>query len=143
MPPLRTWVEADPGRYVDAYRVRVSPERARETDALLELHFGDDAGTFALHVRRGVVDFVATADDYARAPDVRVELTPALWARVFDDEVDPAEAVRDGRIRVLAGSAERAAEIFSLFDPVYDWKNDTALQMLRRRLPRSYPGPGR
>ena len=99
------------------------------TDALLQISF-DDEHTYALHIRRAVVEFVENPGEYIRKPDVIVEMPLNLWAEIFNNLADPSQLIDEKKIRVTKGKAAEAKRLFSLFDPIYDWKNDKALKNL-------------
>ncbi|MEP9353295.1 alkyl sulfatase dimerization domain-containing protein [Xanthobacter sp. KR7-65] len=119
--------------YVDYYRVRVSAERSANTDKLMGLQFGDNR-SFGLHVRRSLVDFVPDLSKAGRTPDVTVEMTPATWTLVFNNQADPAALIDKGDIKVTRGSGGDAKALFGMFDPIYDWQNDPALVALAKKL---------
>ncbi len=122
-------VNANLADYVNYYRVRVSPERSADIDKVLGLKFGNDRA-YALHVRRSVVDFIPELKASLRKPDVTVSMTPEVWTSVFNNTADPTALIENGMIKVVQGDAAEATILFSLFDPIYDWKNDKALQAL-------------
>lgn len=118
--------------YVDYYRIRINAERSAETDRLIALDFGA-AGTFGLHIRGGLVDFVPQLDRAGRPADVILALTPQSWAGIYDNLADPAALIDSGAIKIVKGSVAEAKQLFALFDPVYDWKTDPALRALAAR----------
>ncbi len=119
--------------YVDFYRVRVSPERSADTDKVLALQF-DNGRRYALHIRRSIVDFVPDLSADTRAPDVTVSMTPATWAQLFNNLAEPSALIDRGDIKVVQGDPSKVKELFAMFDPVFDWKNDKALQALAEML---------
>lgn len=69
-------------------------------------------------------------DAYAHKPDVTVSMTPEVWTMVFNNLADPAALIDKGTIEVVQGDAVEAKELFAMFDPIYNWKNDKALKAL-------------
>lgn len=118
-----------PGDYVDYYRIRINAERSANVDQLMVLRFGPDQA-FGLHVRGGLADFVADPARAARAADVIVELSPQVWAAIYNNRANPAALLDQGAIRVVKGTDALARQLFALFDPVYDWTGDPALRAL-------------
>jgi len=119
---------------VNYYRIRISPERANSTDAVLGFRFDGKAETLGLHIRKGVVQFVPDLDVYSQPVDVIVKMDTAVWAEVFNNTADPSVLLDEGKIVIEKGDAANARKLFSLFDPIYDWKNDEALKQLAGRL---------
>lgn len=118
-----------PGDYVDYYRIRINAKRSADVDQYLVLRFGPEK-MFGLHVRGGIADFVANPADAARPADIIAELSPQVWAAIYNNRADPAELIDQGAIKVVTGSADQAKRAFALFDPVYDWQGDPALRAL-------------
>lgn len=133
LPAAPSSVAANIRDYVDYYRVRVNPEVSGKTDAVLQISF-DKKHTYALHIRRAVVEFVENPDKYVRKPDVIVEMPLDLWVKIFNNTADPSRLIDEKKIRVTKGKAAEAKKLFSLFDPVYDWQNDPALKALAEQL---------
>ena len=128
-----TSVVTNLGDYVNYYRVRVSPDRSADTDTLITLEF-EDGRSFGLHVRRGVVDFIEDVQRAPRQPDVAVAMKPETWVPIFNNLADPAALIDNGDVSVRTGDAAQAKAFFALFDPVYDWANDPALEALAETL---------
>jgi len=113
--------------------VRINPERSAEVDKVLAIQF-DDEHTYALHVKRSVVYFIPDLSASSRKPDVTVSMTPEIWTAIFNNTAAPSDLVEKGSIKVVQGDADEAKKLFSLFDPIYDWKNDKALQKVAEML---------
>jgi alkyl sulfatase BDS1-like metallo-beta-lactamase superfamily hydrolase len=133
-PAMPAAVDTNIADYVNFYRIRISPERSGETDAVLGFHFEGQETSPGLHIRRGVVQFVPELSVYSRSADMTVRMTTAVWAEVFNNMADPSTLIDEGKIVVEKGDATRAKELFSLFDPVYDWEHDKALKELARKI---------
>jgi alkyl sulfatase BDS1-like metallo-beta-lactamase superfamily hydrolase len=137
-PAVPSAVVAGPAEYVNNYRVRISADRAADTDAVLGLEIGDNTRVW-LHLDRAIAKFIPDLADVPMDPEVVARMSPETWAEVFNNLLDPAAAIEDGKIEVVSGDSKRAAELFGLFDPIYDWENDPALQNLSKLLaPRSH-----
>lgn len=132
-----------PGDYVDYYRIRISAERAAEVDQLMVLRFGPEQA-YGLHIRGGLADFIPDPasigrNNIGRPADLIIELTPQSWAMIYNNRADPAMLIDQGTIKIVQGSPEQAKQFFSLFDPVYDWSGDPALQALAAAAARQTP----
>ena len=140
VPAVPAAVNSNLADYVNFYRVRVSRDRSAETDKMLGLQFDGDRA-YGLHVRRSVVDFVPDLAASERKPDVTVSMTPEVWTAVFNNLADPADLIDKGSIKVVQGDADEAKSLFAMFDPVYDWKNDKALQAIAEKIKGNLDGP--
>jgi hypothetical protein len=60
VPPTVEQIKAaDPGEFVNRHRVRIDPVKAKDTVAMVRFEFTDAKNeAVALHVRRGVVEYV-------------------------------------------------------------------------------------
>ncbi len=132
-PAFPAAVKANLTDYVNFYRVRINPERSADVDKVLAIRF-DDKHTYALHIKRSVVYFMPDLSASSHKPDVTVSMTPEIWAAIFNNTAAPSDLVEKGSIKVVQGNASEAKKLFSLFDPVYDWKNDKALQKVAEML---------
>ena len=72
VPPNPALIAADPATFVNYHRVRIDPQKAETVDRVLALTFGDE--TVALHVRRGIAEFVPDVAKYYRKPDVTLAM---------------------------------------------------------------------
>ena len=62
----------EPGTFVNYHQVRIDPIMAQKTDAMIRFEFTDASNKpVALHVRRGVVQYIEDPDRYFRQPDLR------------------------------------------------------------------------
>jgi len=132
LPALPDAVSANLADFVNYYRVPVDPDRAADTDEVLGLHF--DTRAYGLHVRRSVVDLIPDLSLSERKPDVTVSMAPRVWVAVFNNLADPGDLTDKDEIKVVQGDAAEAKALFAMFDPIYDWKNDKALQVLGHAL---------
>lgn len=113
-PSMAILALSPPAATIDQYRVRVDPERCADTDRILVLSISDRAARHALHLRRGVVEFVADPAECARAPDLELATTHDNWLRFFscrrglDDFLAQSDCTR--------GTADAARAFFAAFD---------------------------
>jgi alkyl sulfatase BDS1-like metallo-beta-lactamase superfamily hydrolase len=110
-------VAGSPDTFVDFFRVRIDPEKAQDTDKVLELVFKDRENlAVALHVRRGVVEYIPVPADYYREADYTVELDSESWAAVYLSTTDLDQAISDGKADLIKGSRLEIVTLFELFD---------------------------
>jgi len=132
-PAVPAAVKANLADYVNFYRVRINPERSADVDKVLGIQFAGDH-TYALHVKRSVVYFIPDLSASSRKPDVTVSMTSETWTTIFNNTAAPSDLIKKGSVKVVKGDAGEAKKLFSLFDPIYDWKNDKALQKVAEML---------
>jgi alkyl sulfatase BDS1-like metallo-beta-lactamase superfamily hydrolase len=77
----------------------------------------------ALHVRRGVVEYVPVPADYYQEPDYVAELDSETWAALYLSSIDLAQAAADGKVKLTKGNATELAELFDLFDKFVPTRN--------------------
>jgi alkyl sulfatase BDS1-like metallo-beta-lactamase superfamily hydrolase len=107
---------APPDRYLNRYRVRIDPMRSAGTDRLVRFVFTDvDNRALALHLRRGVVEFIDNPDQYSQSADYTVTLDRATWARIYLGQSAIAQLIEDGTLDIQ-GDVAGVVEFFSLFD---------------------------
>ena len=124
IPPSPETIAQSPATFVDYFRVRIDPKKAQDTDKILEFVFADKGNqTVALHVRRGVVEFIPVPADYLREADYVVELDSETWAALYLSSTDVEKALTDGKIKLSTGDPEEAAAVFDLFDKFVPAKN--------------------
>jgi alkyl sulfatase BDS1-like metallo-beta-lactamase superfamily hydrolase len=120
LPTVAQMQAVDPGLYVDFQRVRLDPAKSGATDAMLRIEFSDlGRKAYALHVRRGVAEFVADPNAYPRKPDQVLRLDRATWARLYRGEIDVGQAIASGSAQVEGDprAVERFFALFDRFDP--------------------------
>lgn len=121
-PALPILALAPPASTIDQYRVRVDPERCADADSILALTITDRGARHALHLRRGVVEFVADPSDCVRKPDVEVETTNDNWLRFFSCRRGLEDFLASAAM--ARGSLAEAREFFEAFD-FYTAENNT------------------
>lgn len=122
-PTVEQITAAEPGEFVNRHRIRIDPVAARDTDAMIQLAFTDaENAAVALHVRRGVVEFVANPARYYRQPDFTLTLTRGVWAQLYLNQATVAQLAASGALRIAGDAAEcdRLLALFDPFDPVHN-----------------------
>ena len=123
--PQAEQVAAQPADFVSRHRVRIDPLKAADIDALLRFEFPGQ-GAVALHIRRGVADFVADPDAYGRSADQTLRLSGEAWRQLYVNEAELADLVTAGQAEV-EGDVAGAQVLLDLFDRLNPAKN-TILQ---------------
>lgn len=113
---IDTVLAAEPTRFVDFQRIRLDPAKSRDADVVLAIELTDVDTTCALHVRKGVAEFVPGHDDQRRDPDLTASMTFRTWARLYTGDIDAACGVATGAITV-DGDPDRLVAFFAMFDP--------------------------
>jgi len=117
VPPSPEIIASAPETFVDFYRVRIDPRKAENTDKVVELVFTDRGNqAVALHVRRGVAEYIPVPDDYYREPDYALELSSETWAALYLSSTDLEQAVAARKARLTKGSVEDLGALFAEFD---------------------------
>jgi alkyl sulfatase BDS1-like metallo-beta-lactamase superfamily hydrolase len=119
-PAIDQITSAGPGEFVNRHRIRVDPARASDTDAMIRFEFTDAGNTaVALHVRRGVVEYIENPDRYYREPDFTLTLTREAWARLYLNQATVIQLARAGELKVTGDPAacDRVLDLFDTFDP--------------------------
>ena len=84
VPPAPEIIAGSPEVFVDYFRVRIDPRKSEETDRVIEFVFTDKGDhAVALHLRRGVVEFIPVPADYYREPDSVVRFDSETWAALY------------------------------------------------------------
>lgn len=120
LPTVEQIKSSEPGEFVNRHRVRIDPERAKDTDAMIRFEFVDaDNKAVALHVRRGVVEYVGGPDAYYRKPDFTLSLTREAWARLYLNQTTVGQLAAAGELRLTGDIAacDQVLDLFDMFDP--------------------------
>lgn len=92
---------SEPGTFVNDHRVRIDPIKAQNTDAMIRFKFTDASNKpVALHVRRGVVEYIEDPDRYFRKPDFTIALTRETCAKLYLSEATVQQLVPNGEAKV-------------------------------------------
>lgn len=126
VPPRPEVVAESPEAFVDYFRVRIDPARSEHTDLVLGFVFTDkDDRTAALHLRRGVVEFIPTPADYYRPADAVLELASKTWAGLYLGALGLDEAIAAGDVVLAKGDRAVVVAAFDMFDRLDPATNST------------------
>jgi len=124
VPPSAEIIAQSPDKFVDFFRVRIDPKKAQDTDKVVEFAFTDkEKKAVALHVRRGVVEYIPVPADYYRKSDYVVQLDSKTWAALYLSSIDLEKAATAGKAKVTKGDAKEVAGVSNLFDKSAPTKN--------------------
>jgi len=124
VPPSPEIIAQSPDTFVDFFRVRIDPKKAQDTDKVVEFVFTDKGNqAVALHVRRGVVEYIPVPADYYREADTIVQLDSKTWAALYLSSTDLRKAVADGKAKLAKGDQEQVAGVLDLFDKFVPTRN--------------------
>jgi alkyl sulfatase BDS1-like metallo-beta-lactamase superfamily hydrolase len=124
IPPTPEIIAASPDTFVDFFRVRIDPKKAQDTDRVVAFVFTDkEDKAVALHVRRGVVEYIPVPADYYRQPDFVVELGSESWAALYLGSTDLEKAAAAGKAKVTKGDQGEVVGLFDLFDKLVPTRN--------------------
>jgi alkyl sulfatase BDS1-like metallo-beta-lactamase superfamily hydrolase len=123
VPPTPESIAASPTTFVNYYRVRIDPQKAEQSDKVLAFAFPQQ--TVALHVRRGVAEFIPEPAKYLRQPDITLAMDGATWAKLYLNRTSLAEAINSGGVKVITGESSQAISLFDLFDKFQPARNFT------------------
>lgn len=116
IPPPTAQVAATPAIYVDHLRVRIDPIRAQDTDAVMRFDFTDGAkDSVALHLRRGVAEFIEAPAQHYRQADFVVTLSGQAFAQIFLGR-ESLDALLGRQAVVLDGDTCEASAFLAMFD---------------------------
>jgi alkyl sulfatase BDS1-like metallo-beta-lactamase superfamily hydrolase len=109
---------AEAAETIDQYRVRIDPDKSEKLDIVLAISIEDRQARHALHLRRGVVEFVRNPNDCRRAPEVEVVTSLDNWLRFFSCKRSLSDFLASATFpRGDANSAERFFSAFDMLDP--------------------------
>ncbi len=110
-------VAGSPAAFVDYYRIRIDPEKSKDTDTVLEFVFSDQKDqSVALHIRGGVAEFVPEPSNYLKKSDYILQLDRTTWASVYLGTADMAEEIQSQKVEVTKGDETELVALFELFD---------------------------
>ena len=99
------------------YRIKIDPEKSKDTDKVIEFVFNDKNNkSVALHVRKGVVEYIPVPSKYLRKPDFTIEMDSKTWASIYLGTTDMSEAIRSKHIKLARGDKAELISIFKMFD---------------------------
>ena len=124
IPPSAEIIAGSPDTFVDFFRVRIDPQKAQDTDKVVEFVFTDKGNrAVALHVRRGVAEFIPVPADYYRDADYVLKLDSETWAGLYLSAVGLNDAMTAGKAELAKGDRTEVNALFNLFDKFAPSKN--------------------
>jgi len=122
--PSAEIIASSPATFVDFYRIRIDVEKSKDTDKVIEFVFNDKNNkSVALHVRKGVVEYVPVPSKYLRKPDFTIEMDSKTWASVYLGKSDISKEIESKKVKVTKGDKAELASIFDMFDKFDPAKN--------------------
>jgi alkyl sulfatase BDS1-like metallo-beta-lactamase superfamily hydrolase len=123
VPPTAQTIAGSPETFVDFFRVRIDPKKSENTDKVVEFVFTDKGNlTVALHVRRGVVEYIPVPVDYYQKSDFILKLDSETWTELYLSSISLGDAIAKGKVKVK-GEQKEVAVIFDMFDKFKPTKN--------------------
>ena len=108
---------------MDYYRIYIDPDKSKDTDKVIEFVFTDQNDQrVALHIRRGIVEFVPEPSSYLKKTDFVLEMDGATWAELYLNLTTLDEAISSGKVKV-EGNQKNLAVVFDMFDKFEPTKN--------------------
>ncbi|MDX2454608.1 alkyl sulfatase C-terminal domain-containing protein, partial [Desulfosarcina sp.] len=110
-------VAGSPATFVDYYRIRIDPEKSKDTDKVVEFVFTEQKDqAVALHIRRGVAEFIPEPSTYLKKADYVVKLDGETWASVYLGTADMAAEIQSQKVEITKGDQTELVALFELFD---------------------------
>jgi len=110
-------IARSPATFVDYFRIKIDPEKSKDTDKVIEFVFTDQENqAVALHVRRGVAEFIPEPFEYLKGADYVVLLDGKTWASIYLGTSDIKEEIDSKHVKITKGEKEDIVSIFSIFD---------------------------
>jgi len=119
--------------YFNYYRIRINPEEAATVNQSIAVDFGNGQ-IYGMEARYGVVYTYADISKMKNKPSMTIKMKPEDWAMVYNNLVSPADLIQNNTVQVSGGSKDDAAKFFGMFDVLFDWENDPALQAAKQLL---------
>jgi len=123
IPPSAETIAGSPESFVDYFRVRIDPEKSENTDKVIQFVFTDKGNkAVALHVRRGIAEYIPVPSDYYKKSDYSIKLDSESWAALYLSSVTLEEAISSGKVKI-EGKQKELGTIFDMFDKFKPTKN--------------------
>ena len=123
IPPSAKTIAGSPETFVDFFRVRIDPKKSEDTDKVVEFVFNDKGDhAVALHVRRGIAEYIPAPDEYYRKSDFALTLDSATWTGLYLSSLSLKDAVDSGKVK-LKGDKDEMVKVFDMFDKFRPSKN--------------------
>lgn len=122
--PSAEIVASSPTTFVDFYRIRIDVEKSKAADKVIEFVFNDKNNkSVALHVRRGVAEFVPEPSTYLKKADYVLNLDAKTWATIYLGNSDITKEIQSKNVKLTKGNKVELASIFDMFDKFDPAKN--------------------
>jgi len=116
-------IAGSPATFVDYYRIYIDPDKSKNTDKVIEFVFTDHKEqSVALHIRKGIVEFVPEPSTYLKKADFVLKLDGKTWAELYLNSTTLGEAISSGKVKV-EGEQKEVVVIFDMFDKFNPEKN--------------------
>lgn len=123
VPPSAQIIAQSPESFVDYFRVRIDPKKSENTDKIIEFIFTDKGNkAVALHIRRGIAEYIPVPSDYYRKADYTLKLDSETWAELYLNSITLNDALAKGIVKVK-GHDEEVKALFDMFDRFKPTKN--------------------
>ena len=123
IPPSTQIIAASSEKFVDFFRVRIDPEKSENTDKIVEFVFTDKGNkAVALHIRRGIAEFIPVPSEYYRQSDYSLKLDSGTWAELYINAITLSDAINNSKVEVK-GSKKEVEVLFDMFDKFKPTKN--------------------
>lgn len=123
IPPSPEVIKASADVYVDYFRVRIDPKKSENTDKVIEFSFTDKGNlSVALHVRRGIAEFIPVPADYSRDSDFVLSMDSETWVKLYLSSLNLDEAIQSSDVKTT-GDKKELVKIFDMFDKFKPTKN--------------------
>jgi len=123
IPPAKEVIAASPETFVDFFRVRIDPQKSENIDKVIEFVFTDKSNhAVALHVRRGIAEYVPVPTDYYRKADYVLKMDSETWVGLYLSALPLEKAIDAGKVK-LGGDKQKMVAIFDMFDKFKPSKN--------------------
>jgi len=114
LPSVEAILAAEPGRYVNFFRIRVDPAKAGQKRQRLHIEVTDKGLRHALQVRNGICEYLPAPGAIER-DDLLLRVRHADWARFYVGQITVRELLAiDGA--VTAAQAPAVGSFLALFD---------------------------
>jgi len=116
-------IAESPATFVDYYRIYIDPDKSKDTDKVIEFVFTDHKDqSVALHIRRGVVEFVPEPSSYLKKADFVLKMDGTTWSELYLNSTTLTEAIASGKVNV-EGEQKEVVMLFDMFDKFNPEKN--------------------
>ena len=117
-------IAGSPATFVDYYRIRIDPEKSKDTDKVIEFVFTDQKDqAVALHIRRAVAEFIPEPSTYLKKADYVLTLDGKTWASIYLGNSDITKEIQSKKVKVTKGDKAELVALFNIFDKFDPAKN--------------------